>query len=1620
VKHRKLEKTVLFVAFIAVFMPSVVHAGGVIQLPKTGQTKCYDSAGAEITCTGTGQDGNLQAGAAWPNPRFTPGTGAEAECMIDNLTGLMWPKSGNLPNGVKIWNDAIDYANNLTLCGHDDWRLPNINELESLENDSQSNSGIWLNTQGFTNVQSVESEGVPYWSSTTDASDTDYAMVVYMWSGGQSRIDKFGPDMVTRAAGYVWPVRTGQSGSFGNSVIWRTGQNTSYRAGDDGDLKQGTAWPSPRFTDQGNGEVTDNLTGLVWTKDANAPGPSACSPAAGKTREGALDYVKCLNTQNYLGHTDWRLPNRKELHSLSDYSQYQPTLPAGHPFIGVQPYSYWSSTTYAHWTDYAWVVGMWYGGMGYSYNSSYYAWPVRDGLSGPSPVNGACGSANGGTFISAPANNFCSAGTASSVSGSGPWTWSCAGSGGGTDASCSAIRQQPTQTLTVTKSGAGSGSVAANTGTISWTGNTGTASYNSGTSVTLTASAALGSTFTGWSGGCSGTGTCGVTMDAAKSVTAAFGITPAPISGACGSSDSGTFASAPASNLCSAGSASSVSGSGPWTWSCTGSNGGTNASCSASLQQQTSFTLTVTKLGTGSGSLTANAGTIGWIGLVGTASYNSGASVTLTAAADTGSTFTGWSGGGCSGTGNCAVTMDSAKNVAAAFTLTSPGPSGLIRLPKTGQTTSYYAGDDGNLQRGAAWPDPRFNDNGNGTVNDNLTGLVWTKDANAPGPAACSPGAGKTWADALTYVACLNTNNYLGHNDWRLPNVNELYSLTDFANYNPALPTGHPFSNAASDWYWSSTAYIACYSTFALNVLMQYGDMSYQNKFVPRLVWPVRGQCTTGSTACVPKTGQTASCAPGDDGALQAGVSWPANRFIDHNDGTVTDNLTGMMWLKDANCMKTSYPSFDNSLTYGDGAVTRQMALNFVAGINTGQYANCRAGHSDWRLPNINELNSLLDRSKNNPDLPEGYPFLNVQTGYVSSTARAVTTSNPWGVSFENGGVGAGDGAVWPVRSAPLIRRLTVAVSGAGAVTSDPAGIACGSDCSENYAAGTSVTLTVTPSPGSAFLGWSGSGCSGTGTCSLTLNADTTVTAAFTKMPVGKGDINYDGQVNMTDAVLAMQISAGMPPAQKVYKEADANSDGNIGLPEAVYVMQRLAVLRTTLLPPASLSAVAGDGQVTLSWPSVTGAASYNVYYRNATGVTTANGTKVSGLSSGSTISGLANGSTYYFIVTALSGALESDPSVEVASSLLLKWSYQIDVGTGWQSAVYVSPALGADGTVYIGNNLDAKVVAMNPDGTQKWEFLAAPNIYPGANLTRPLALGTDGTIYISSGNRKIFAINPDGTPKWEHTFPDTWGMSSGIAISYDGSTLYSLGQSGNLYAVKALDGTQLWAFTTGDGGGNMYSAPVVGQDGTIYFGGGGYNSPNKKLYAINPDGTFKWAFSTGGIITAPPSIGTDGTLYICSQDGHLYAVNPDGTQKWRYNVGIVYNGTAAIDSDGNVYIGGSMGGFYSLDSAGKLRWTFTTNGGLDITPLIGNDGNIYIVTKTGYLYCLSKAGAEIWKLNVTAGTESSPLMDANGVLYFGNYDGKIYAVQTTATGIDLTAQWPIFGGNVKHSGRQK
>ncbi|WP_052566757.1 DUF1566 domain-containing protein [Candidatus Magnetobacterium casense] len=130
-----------------------------------------------------------------------------------------------------------------------------------------------------------------------------------------------------------------------------------------------------------------------------------------------------------------------------------------------------------------------------------------------------------------------------------------------------------------------------------------------------------------------------------------------------------------------------------------------------------------------------------------------------------------------------------------------------VNLPQTGQATSDADGDDGAIRTGVAWPNPRFT-YGDMTITDNLTGLVWTTDAGTAGLGLCTAKKYKTWQEALDYITCLNVAKYAGYSDWRLPNINELESLSNLGvTDSSAWLKTQGFTGVNMYNYWSSTSY---------------------------------------------------------------------------------------------------------------------------------------------------------------------------------------------------------------------------------------------------------------------------------------------------------------------------------------------------------------------------------------------------------------------------------------------------------------------------------------------------------------------------------------------------------------------------------------------------------------------------------------------------------------------------------------------------------------------------------------------------------------------------------------------------------------------------------------------
>ncbi len=640
-----MKRVLVFAVLVSFMVSGGVSIASTLDLPRTGQRECFDTSGTEIDCAGTGQDGAIRAGVAWPDPRFVithcgadgPCKKQESDCdndpsndvVTDTLTGLMWARYAGAGTGT--WAAALSHANNLNLCGHADWRLPNVLELDSLEN-ARTPWVAWLTSQGFTGV-----ERWAYWTSTTYSYDPSLAWMVC--DSGVNQFQKSGGD----ATLYILPVR---GISDGPAPLWKTGQTQTYAPGDDGDLRMGVAWPSPRFTDHGDGTVTDNLTGLMWTKDAHSPGMAQCDVTSEKPWQGVLDHIGCLNGYVYLGHDDWRLANMKELVSLMDYSRsYYPIAP-GHPFVDLYWSFYWSSTTVSYLPERAWgLYGLWNGGVHLGPKTSAAPfWPVRGGRITPIPVN---------------------------------------------------------HTLTVQKAGPGAGTVTSDPPGIACGPNCilTKASFAENGTVTLTATPEPGSSFASWEGGCAGSApTCTVTMSGEETVTARFVMADTKkyklkikkttkggdgiVTSDDGHIDCGEICShaypkgAIVTLTAQADEGSSFLGWKPESLRCAGTG-----PCAVTMEEaitvQAIFAdacrLKVVNQGKRNGSGTVKSTPKGISCATGDASgceavFACGQAVTLSASPRGGSTFLGWGPEKlCSGTGTCVVTVDKSRTVKAAF-----------------------------------------------------------------------------------------------------------------------------------------------------------------------------------------------------------------------------------------------------------------------------------------------------------------------------------------------------------------------------------------------------------------------------------------------------------------------------------------------------------------------------------------------------------------------------------------------------------------------------------------------------------------------------------------------------------------------------------------------------------------------------------------------------------------------------------------------------------------------------------------------------------------------------------------------------------------------------------------
>jgi len=282
----------------------------------------------------------------------------------------------------------------------------------------------------------------------------------------------------------------------------------------------------------------------------------------------------------------------------------------------------------------------------------------------------------------------------------------------------------------------------------------------------------------------------------------------------------------------------------------------------------------------------------------------------------------------------------------------------------TDQNTCYGAegtpvsceasGQDAEGKSNDTQDDQRFRLDGD-TVFDTRTGLHWSRNAN---PFEFP----YTWREAFGLIDEMNRSSAHGRNDWRLPSRRELFSLVSHQHINPALPESHPFHDVFNGYYWTATP-CARLPDQAWYVHLGGARIYRGMQKGAYLAWPVAGP--------------------------ELKIALHTDRFR-VKDAIVEDRWTGLCWTHTARTSAT--------------LVTWEEALKASVALNQDAFG----GRANWRLPNIRELESLVDLARHSPALPAGHPFEDVQDGYWSSTSSVYEARYAWVLYMQDGAVGVG------------------------------------------------------------------------------------------------------------------------------------------------------------------------------------------------------------------------------------------------------------------------------------------------------------------------------------------------------------------------------------------------------------------------------------------------------------------------------------------------------------------------------------------------------------------------------------------------------------------------------------
>ena len=648
-------------------------------------------------------------------------------------------------------------------------------------------------------------------------------------------------------------------------------------------------------------------------------------------------------------------------------------------------------------------------------------------------------------------------------------------------------------TMTVAKNGNGAGTVTSVPSGIDC-GATCNTTFQSGTVVTLTTSPNTGSQFTSWSGVCTGTGACVTTVTAAKNVTATFTLITYTVNAAKAGNGSGSITSAPAGISCGATCSTSYNYNTPITLTASADTGSTftgwqgdctanGSSCSTTVTGARNitatftlitYTIAVTKTGNGSGGITSAPGSID-CGATCDTSFDYNTPVTLTAAADTGSYFTGWEGD-CAADGlSCATTVTGTRDVTATFTLITY----TVAVTKTGNGTGVITSTPGNIDCGATC-DTSFDYNTPVTLTaaadtgSYFTG--WEGDCAADGFSCATTVTGTRDVTAtftlITYtVSITKDGNGSGVITSTPGNIDCGETCDTNLDYNTpvtltaAADTGSYFAG----WQGDCTADgLSCTTTVT-------GTRDVTATFT-LITYTVSVTKTGNGTGVITTTPDSIDCGATCD------TSFDYNTVVTL---TATPDIGSLLTGWEGDCTADGLSCTTTVTGTRNVTATFTLITYTVSVTKTGNGAG-----SITTDPSSIDCGGTCEAAFNH------YTVIT-----LTASADTGSTFTGWAGDCEADGLSCTT-TVTGTRNVTatftlITYTLSVTTTGTGSITSDPPGIDCGVTCSEAYDYNTVVTLTATPDTGYYLTGWEGD-CSAVGlSCTTTVTGTRNVTATF-------------------------------------------------------------------------------------------------------------------------------------------------------------------------------------------------------------------------------------------------------------------------------------------------------------------------------------------------------------------------------------------------------------------------------------------------------------------------------------------------------------------------------------------